>query len=322
MTTLSQSVVSTAGEALIDLVQQSDGTLLPCLGGAVYNLTRALAKQGVPTCYVNPFSTDRFGTALRDQLLADGALLATPDAVADPTSLAVVSVNDAGKADYAFYRSEVADRKVTADTLWTATNALPELKIVATGCLALAAEDSSHYLPWLKRSRAAGKTIVVDANLRTIVMKDLPAYRNSIRAALGQANIIKVSDDDLNDLNDCAPGSKSYLEMAKQLFADTPAEWVALTQGAEGAYLLNRNGGSWFGRETAQLQLVDTVGAGDCFLAGMLAAWLERPSPENMLLRAISSASLCVERRGCSPATALEIQHHMARASIEVRAVT
>ncbi len=320
MTTLSQSVVSTAGEALIDLVARPDGSFLPCLGGAVYNMTRALAKQGVPTCYLNPFSSDRFGVQLREQILADGVQLAQTKAVALPTALAVVSVNEAGKADYAFYRSEVADRQISAAALTAATRALPQLQIVATGCLALAAEDQEHYLPWLAACRAAGKTVVVDANLRTIVMKDLAAYRLSVRAALKLADIIKVSDDDLDDLNDRANGSADHLAMAKQLFADTPAQWIALTLGAKGAHLLHRDGRTWFGKETASLAIVDTVGAGDCFLAGMLAAWLEEPKAENMLRRAISSASLCVEQRGCTPATALEIQQHMARASIEVHA--
>jgi fructokinase len=214
----------------------------------------------------------------------------------------------------------VADRQITADALTAASQALPQLQLVATGCLALAAEDQAHYLPWLAACRAAKKTVVVDANLRTIVMKDLQAYRQSVRAALALADIIKVSDDDLDDLNACASGRADHLAMAKQLFAATPAQWIALTLGANGAYLLHRDGRTWWGRETAKLTVVDTVGAGDCFLAGMLAAWLEGPSAEKMLRRAISSASLCVEQRGCTPATALQIQQHMARNTIELSA--
>ena len=55
--------VATAGEALIDLIAAADGRFEPCLGGAVYNLSRALARQGVPTLYLNPLSRDRFGRA-------------------------------------------------------------------------------------------------------------------------------------------------------------------------------------------------------------------------------------------------------------------
>ncbi|TAL71542.1 MAG: carbohydrate kinase, partial [Burkholderiaceae bacterium] len=56
--------VATAGEALIDLIAQSDGRFEACLGGAVYNLTRALARQGIGTLYLNPLSGDRFGRQL------------------------------------------------------------------------------------------------------------------------------------------------------------------------------------------------------------------------------------------------------------------
>ena len=60
--------IATAGEALIDLIGRSDGLYDPCLGGAVYNLTRALARQGVGTLYLNPLSSDRFGRALAQML--------------------------------------------------------------------------------------------------------------------------------------------------------------------------------------------------------------------------------------------------------------
>ena len=56
--------VATAGEALIDFIANADGRFEPCLGGAVYNLTRAIARQGVATMYLNPLSRDRFGRRL------------------------------------------------------------------------------------------------------------------------------------------------------------------------------------------------------------------------------------------------------------------
>ena len=59
-----------AGEALIDLIRRPDGSYLPCLGGALYNLCRALARQGVGTQYLNPLSRDRFGRELAAQLVA------------------------------------------------------------------------------------------------------------------------------------------------------------------------------------------------------------------------------------------------------------
>src|SRR5688572_26340808 len=84
--------VATAGEALIDLIVQPDGRYEPCPGGAVFNLTRALARQGVNTQYLNPLSRDRFGRQLAAALTGDGVRLACPQPVAQSTSLAVVGL--------------------------------------------------------------------------------------------------------------------------------------------------------------------------------------------------------------------------------------
>ena len=72
--------------------------------------------------------------------------------------------------------------------------------MVVTGCLALVADDSHKYLPWLQAQRAAGKLVVVDANLRPAIVPDMAAYQASVMAALGEADIVKVSDDDLSIL--------------------------------------------------------------------------------------------------------------------------
>ena len=84
--------VVTAGEALIDLVAQADGNFQPCLGGAVFNLSRALGRQNVQTLYQNPLSSDRFGRQLAQALTDDGVQLAMPAPVPQTTSLAVVAL--------------------------------------------------------------------------------------------------------------------------------------------------------------------------------------------------------------------------------------
>jgi len=91
--------------------------LSPASVAPVYNLSRALARQGVPTLYLNPLSKDRFGRQLADGLHADGVHLATPEPVQAVTSLAVVAVDAQGHPDYAFYREGVADRATSAAAL-------------------------------------------------------------------------------------------------------------------------------------------------------------------------------------------------------------
>ncbi|PTT20223.1 carbohydrate kinase [Acidovorax sp. HMWF029] len=306
-----------AGEALIDLIRRPNGSYLPCLGGALYNLCRALARQGVGTQYLNPLSRDRFGRELAAQLAADGVVLARPDPVQQVTSLAVVNLDAHGHPDYAFYREGVADRAVSAAGLVDSCAALPALQLVCTGALALDARDTAIYLPWLAAQRAAGRCVVVDANLRPSVMPDLSAYRIAVHAALAHAHIIKASDEDLDHL--AVPGADALARAKHLLAANSQAHLMALTLGAEGAWLLHRNGAQCFAKEAQPLQVVDTVGAGDSFLAGLLAHLLRQAQAalgvgfvpfvealtadacQQALRHALASASLCVVEQGCVP---------------------
>lgn len=308
-----------AGEALIDLIRRPDGSYLPCLGGALYNLCRALARQGVGTQYLNPLSRDRFGRELAAQLAEDGVCLARPEPVQQVTSLAVVNLNEHGHPDYAFYRDGVADRAVSAQGLGEACAALPALQLVCTGALALDARDTAIYLPWLAAQRAEGRCVVVDANLRPSVMPDLAAYRTTVHAALAHAHIIKASDEDLDHL--AVPGPNALARARHLLAANPQARLLALTLGAEGAWLLHQSGMQCFAREAQPLRVIDTVGAGDSFLAGLLAHLLRQtPTPAagagdcvsfiealtaqacaQALGHALASASLCVQAQGCVP---------------------
>jgi fructokinase len=319
--------VATAGEALIDLIRNPDGQFEPCIGGAVYNLSRALARQGVPTLYLNPLSKDRFGRQLAEGLRADGVHLAAPEPVQAVTSLAVVAVDAQGHPDYAFYREGVADRATNANALNHACAQAPGLQVVCTGALALSPDDADTYLPWLAQQRQAQRLVVVDANLRPSVMPDLARYRAHVLAALQYADVIKVSDEDLAHL--ALPGD-TPLAQAQHLLQSSNAACVALTRGGDGASLLTRHGAVFHARETAGLRIADTVGAGDCFLAGLVVAMLEAgldarwgrtavttEQAESLLANAVASASICVQRRGCAPPLRAEVRDHVAAGSVQ-----
>lgn len=305
--------VATAGEALIDLVQREDGSLQACEGGAVYNFTRALALQGVGTAYLNHLSGDAFGRQLAHRLEAAGVQLAQSQPVRQPTSLAVVGVDASGQPRYRFYREGVADRAGSASDLVAATRALPGLRAVCTGCLALAPQEGERYLDWLRDCRARGLLVVVDANLRPSAVDDMVAYRAHVLEALALADVVKASDEDLAVL---LPG-QAPLAAARTLLGISRARVVALTLGAEGAVALPREGRAWHARERTQVEVVDAVGAGDCFLAGFVAGLLAPHEPVDhedflslvpqALARGVASASHCVARRGCAAPTAAEV---------------
>ena len=316
--------VLAAGEALIDLVEQPDGSFHAHAGGAAYNLARAMALQGVDTAYLNRLSADRFGARLAEGLREAGVRMAG-EAVREPTSLAAVQLDAQGKASYAFYREGVADRVDDAQALIARSGRFGALRAVCTGALALLPEDQPRYLPWLRHARAQGWQVVVDANLRPAAAASLQAYRESVRAALALAHLVKASDEDLQVL---LPDIADPLAAARALFALGPVEAVALTRGAEGATLLTRDGRAWHARETAPLQIADTVGAGDCFLAGLLTGLLAEAAPagarcspitaERALARAVASASLCVQRAGCNPPRRAEVAQWLARGTVAV----
>lgn len=322
-------LVSTAGEALIDMVCQSDGRYLPCLGGSVYNLTRALARQGTPTLYLNPFSFDTMGRRLAQAALDAGVHLAQSAPVPQVTSLAMVGVDANGQPDYAFYREAVADRSVRADEMNAACDARSRLGMVCTGCLALAPEDADKYLPWLQTQKAAGRWVVVDVNMRPNVMSGLAPYRANVHRALALADLIKVSDEDLVVLG--VPGSH-VLDRAQRLLAGVSAGMMALTLGAQGAVLLQKTSEGIVAvraQERSPVPVVDTVGAGDCFLAGLLtrlirmaqdagctptemALQLDTAGRGLLLTHALATATLNVMRAGCQPPTWQEVLVHLA----------
>jgi fructokinase len=307
-----------AGESLIDLVQGPDGNYSPIPGGAPYNFARALALQGIPAGYVNPFSGDTFGSLLKATLEASGAkhLGRLTD---KPTSLALVTTTQSGQPNYSFYRDRVADRDIDAPTLLAAT---PRDAIgFHTGALALVPPDDSIIVGALREFRARGTLCTVDVNMRPQVAHSMGVppsrYTEAALAAASAAHVAKVSDEDLRHL-----GFSGSPQVAARALLHRGCRLVVLTLGADGAWAISADDQVY--EPAATVTPVDTVGAGDCFFAGFIAALhhygtlqdaRHRAPPSEILAQAMHHAAVCaainISRKGCQPPTWDEaVAHH------------
>jgi fructokinase len=302
------SVYLVAGESLIDLVPTADGLFQPVAGGAPYNFARALALQEMAAAYLNPFSEDAFGTLLRTRLEAAGAQHWGP-ASPKPTSLALVATDAQGAARYSFYREGVADRDV--DAVAAAAAHAEQATGFHTGALALVPPDHRHALEALRQFRGRGVLCSVDVNMRPQIARSLgiasETYRQAALAAIGAADIVKVSDEDLRHLGYAG----EPVAAARQLLS-LGCVLVVLTLGEAGAWAID--GRHEIFHPAAKAIVVDTVGAGDTFFAGFIAA-LSRTTKEPLsaaraftpaaLRLALRHAAVCaainVSRKGCDP---------------------
>jgi fructokinase len=299
-----------AGESLIDLVTGSNGSLVPVPGGAPYNFARALALQGVPTGYMNPFSEDAFGASLRRALAASGAQHLGCTSTY-PTSLAVVTSDGHGQPHYSFYRDRVADRDMDLATLLAAA---PETATgFHTGGLALVPPDDALVMAALQHFRARGALCTVDVNMRMQLAHSMgigaSRYRDAALAIVSTAHVAKVSDEDLHHL-----GFSGAPQVAAKALLHRGCRLVVLTLGAGGAWAIGPQEQVF--RESETVDIVDTVGAGDCFFAGFIAALYhaevqqdlrDRTPPAGVLAQALRHASICaaidIGRKGCAPPT-------------------
>lgn len=311
-----ETLIVVGGENLIDSIQDASGTaadgFFHNLGGSPYNVAVALGRQGVATHYITPISTDDFGQRLAAHLIAQGVVTAGPRLDA-PTSRAIVTLKD-GVPQYRFLREGTAERMITAQILQAAMPA--GARHFHVGSLALAGgADAAIWEAAFVAAAESGLCTSLDPNVRASLIDAPEAYRARITRLLGYATIVKLSDEDLEWLY---PGL-SQSAAIETLRSQTKAQLVALTKGPEGAE-------AWTDRHHVILgnpslsKLVDTIGAGDTFMASLLAglahqgrlsgpsiAELSEAELSALVQRGIYAACLNCTREGCDPPSAAEL---------------
>ena len=302
-----------AGEALIDMLPRESAAgeraFAPYPGGAVFNTAVALGRLGAEAGWFGGLSRDLFGTMLDEALAASNVSSAIALRSDRPTTLAFVELKD-GKAQYAFYDEGTAGRMFTPEDL----PALPgSVDAVFFGGISLVSEPCGTAYEALMMREAQRRVVMIDPNVRPGFVTDETAYRGRIGRMLALADIVKVSDEDLDWL--FGPGHVS--DRAGELLALGPHA-VFITEGGEGARAYTAEHEVRLHAE--DVTVVDTVGAGDTFNAGVLAEFekagllskdalsrLSRGALEAALSLAVSAAAVTVSRAGANPPWAHEL---------------
>lgn len=304
------------GEALIDLIQQADGSYQAKPGGAPANVSIALARLGANVSFAGRMSNDKFGQKLHDWLSPENIDLSLVERTSDPTSLAVASLDDQGKASYSFYL------KGTADWGWT-LGAFVHLEMeppaaLVIGSVATAIEPGASVIENLAGylHSTENSTVVIDLNIRPGLGFERDNETVRVERQIKLAHIVKASDDDLAWL------------YPDRVPVETARVWaraghhVIMTRGADGATLFTPTGDT-VSVKAPVIELVDTVGAGDSFLGatlfglqqrGALGANAEELLAQvslddwiNLLTLAAEVGAITCSRAGCNPPTLAEL---------------
>lgn len=295
------------GEALIDMLPattaEGAAAFQPVAGGAVMNTAVALGRLGVATGFAGPLSRDMFGTLLREHLEASGVDLSAAPLLDRPSTLAFVRLVD-GHATYEFRDEETALRHLSPDELPAPDAATPAL---FAGGISLATEPCGSAIETWLRLHAPGRALILDPNIRPGFIRDPEAFRARLDRLLALGQVLKLSDEDLAWL--AGPGTP--VDQARSLLARGPAA-VFVTRGGDGALAVSRDAVAEV--PSQPVTVVDTVGAGDTFNAGLIAALSRRgkltrtglESLDEADLRAAlelgaAAAAVTVSRRGANP---------------------
>jgi fructokinase len=254
-----------AGEALTDFIRTGPDAWISRAGGAGWNVARVMATLGIPSAFAGAVSTDRFGDELAGLSLEAGLDMRFLQRIGRAPLLAMV--HETSPPEYFFVGSDSADLAFEPKLLpdgWLARTEWLHL-----GGISLAREPLARKLQGLlDPAKSAGCKISFDPNYRNI-MTD--AFDPVLRYVAGRADVIKVSDEDLRGLfrtSDTAEG-------LARLRGLNPSAPILLTRGAQGAEM--HVASNVLRRRPPEIKVVDTVGAGDASLGGLLYSLMTEP---------------------------------------------
>ncbi|MFS0897152.1 carbohydrate kinase family protein [Mycolicibacterium litorale] len=243
------------GEALIDIVERGGEVTGEHVGGSPLNVAVGLARLGRGVDFLTHIGDDERGRRIVEHLHASGVQLVAGSTSAARTPTARAMLDDAGSARYEFdIEWELSGTPEASPPLVAHTGSIAT--VLEPGCLATAA---------LLDAYQVSATVTFDPNIRTALIADADAARNRIDRLVERADVIKASDEDLRwiDPNRTPKQiARSWLELGPSI--------VAVTEGDQGAFAVCAAGSARVA--AVPVEVVDTVGAGDAFMAGLIDA--------------------------------------------------
>jgi len=289
-----------AGERLVDRVIRPDGRVEEHPGGGPFNTARALGRLGARVAFVGGLSDDDGGRQLRRTLEADGVDLSFAQTVDRPTLVATATLDAAGVASYRF------DPPDSAAAMLTSAELPQGAAVLHVGTLGLVLEPTSTTIARLVAAAPRGVLVMLDPNIRPAAIADGPGYRARLDAVLARADVVKASVDDLRWLE-----PRQDADVAAELLLTAGAAAVLVTNGPAPVRVVT--GAAITAVPVPDVAVVDTIGAGDAFSAGFLAAWTSARhgradlADADAIVEAVRSAirvaSWSVGRAGAGPPT-------------------
>lgn len=303
-------MLTVIGEALIDEVISDTAPPRAHVGGSPLNVAVGLARLGHPTQFLGRFGDDEFGRQIHQHLSANAVLAPLPPD-SQPTSVASARLDPVGGAKYTF---QLAWDFPGGDHLAKLLNGTT---MVHTGSIAsMLTPGAGSVLAAIQRARPSA-TISYDPNCRPTIITDVGYAREQAERFVALADVVKASDEDLEWLY---PGQDPQ-ESARRWLTLGPAV-VVVTRGSRGPWAVVERGECEV--HAPATSVVDTVGAGDSFMAALLSALVDREIDgaqrrselhalsveqiETVLRFAASAAAVTVSRAGANPPTRDELR--------------
>ena len=250
------------GDAVVDLLPESDGRLLPCPGGAPANVAVGIARLGGTSGFIGRVGDDPFGALMQRTLLTEGVdITYLKQDEWHRTSTVLVDLNDQGERSFTFMVRPSAD-------LFLETTDLPcwrHGEWLHLCSIALSAEPSrTSAFTAMTAIRHAGGFVSFDPNIREDLWQDEHLLRLCLRQALQLADVVKLSEEEWRLISGKTQNDRDICALAKEY----EIAMLLVTKGAEGVVVCYRGQVHHFAGMS--VNCVDSTGAGDAFVAVLL----------------------------------------------------